>query len=655
MHFGRWGKEDYVRPVSKVKGLRKAELHEPLTTEEHIRLLKVYPAGWPNQLITDEDAKDRDPMVRCDSYQISLDRLKTDGLPLYCALSYEWGKGRPCRVINCGAKMRKIQSNLFDALVWIRRVDKPMLLWVDRLCIRQDDDVEKSAQVQRMYKIYEQAHVMHWLGHHNGLDDAEAMLRVAERLNCLCSGVKELDKPARDVIMQRWQQMGHSVDKVKSVPWVAMLRVLSRPYFRRLWIFQECVFGKSHECRIGLYDFDMLLLVAVEWVSYSILGGALDVIFWKELGTEEANELILDYPRLQTAVISSRNPWINQPYEIAEWHQLSECSDPRDHVYGLASLFHSPRPYPVDYTLRVQRVYTDFVVNCIRTTGDLAVLNAGSRRSELRAKEQRLHVTNMKYSRTLTPDLPSWCPDWAGPKTSQNPYYFRDFSASRHRHVSLVRLTDGTISLRGIQLDKVAACSKQLSTYPPGNHLRHLQDIRSAESIALRLRQYLLPSKLWKTYLDVLTAGEALNEREDLRRWLQHVPIRDQRSVGLKMLGSVWLAKCSKQIFELAHPAVPRSLSQETISVTKAVREVIWIATHRRRVFSTDNGLLGSGQEGIHVGDVVCVLYGGCAPFILRQVSNQGHYKLIGEAYVHGIMHGEAIDAGYEEKDFLLI
>ncbi|KAK5122281.1 hypothetical protein LTR85_004192 [Meristemomyces frigidus] len=66
-------------------------------------------------------------------------------------------------------------------------------------------------------------------------------------------------------------------------------------------------------------------------------------------------------------------------------------------------------------------------------------------------------------------------------------------------------------------------------------------------------------------------------------------------------------------------------------------------------MFSTDNGYLGTGPEGLYVGDVVCVLYGGNVPYILRKVGNQGHYKFIGDAYVPGIMHGEAMNAGFQE------
>jgi hypothetical protein len=65
-------------------------------------------------------------------------------------------------------------------------------------------------------------------------------------------------------------------------------------------------------------------------------------------------------------------------------------------------------------------------------------------------------------------------------------------------------------------------------------------------------------------------------------------------------------------------------------------------ASTRRRFFRTGEGYYGIGPLIIKEGDVVCVLLGGRTPFILRRVGDD--YSLVGECYVHGFMHGEAID-----------
>lgn len=63
-----------------------------------------------------------------------------------------------------------------------------------------------------------------------------------------------------------------------------------------------------------------------------------------------------------------------------------------------------------------------------------------------------------------------------------------------------------------------------------------------------------------------------------------------------------------------------------------------------RDLFITDQGNLGLGPSSLEVGDEVWILTGMNVPLILRSVDGKGHYRLIGETYVHGIMHGEAAE-----------
>ena len=72
-----------------------------------------------------------------------------------------------------------------------------------------------------------------------------------------------------------------------------------------------------------------------------------------------------------------------------------------------------------------------------------------------------------------------------------------------------------------------------------------------------------------------------------------------------------------------------------------------------RRLFKTDQGWIGLAPENCRVGDEIHVLLGSPAPFILRQsmktgqVSSARHaYTIVGNAYVHEIMLGEAFKDG---------
>ena len=71
-------------------------------------------------------------------------------------------------------------------------------------------------------------------------------------------------------------------------------------------------------------------------------------------------------------------------------------------------------------------------------------------------------------------------------------------------------------------------------------------------------------------------------------------------------------------------------------------------ASSGRRLFRTRQNMLGLGPLSLQAGDEVCILASGQVPHVLRK-QNNGHYVLVGEAYVHGFMHGEAF-ATHERK-----
>ena len=67
----------------------------------------------------------------------------------------------------------------------------------------------------------------------------------------------------------------------------------------------------------------------------------------------------------------------------------------------------------------------------------------------------------------------------------------------------------------------------------------------------------------------------------------------------------------------------------------------------RRKFIITKAGRMGWTPDTAQRGDPIFILKGGCVPFILRSASaaNEVHscptYILVGESYVHGLMHGE--------------
>jgi hypothetical protein len=79
-------------------------------------------------------------------------------------------------------------------------------------------------------------------------------------------------------------------------------------------------------------------------------------------------------------------------------------------------------------------------------------------------------------------------------------------------------------------------------------------------------------------------------------------------------------------------------------------------ASHRKNLqrmfFITEHGSFGLGPLSIQCNDIVVILFGGQAPFILRPTDVDGEYHFIGDCYVDGIMHGEHIEKLKAEGKF---
>ncbi|KAK7696856.1 hypothetical protein SLS64_014141 [Diaporthe eres] len=95
------------------------------------------------------------------------------------------------------------------------------------------------------------------------------------------------------------------------------------------------------------------------------------------------------------------------------------------------------------------------------------------------------------------------------------------------------------------------------------------------------------------------------------------------------------------QAGEAAGTASPGILDPDVQRYAETLRRV----TRRRRFFATKGGRIGLGPAHTEAGDAVAVAFYCPTPYILRRRGGEGEgrWGLVGEAYVHGIMYGEAL------------
>ncbi|KAN0099122.1 Heterokaryon incompatibility protein (HET) domain containing protein [Hyaloscypha variabilis] len=135
--------------------------YKPLDRKKHeIRIIILYPGC--------------DGPIQCSLAAVSLDDAEE-----YEALSYTWGDVNQQTFIIVDGVDHAITVNAAIALWHLRRKQSSRNLWIDTLCINQQDDEERIHQVQLMKHIYSKAsNVLAWLG--PSFDDSDFAMDLIE-------------------------------------------------------------------------------------------------------------------------------------------------------------------------------------------------------------------------------------------------------------------------------------------------------------------------------------------------------------------------------------------------------------------------------------------------------------------------------------------
>lgn len=180
----------------------------------------------------------------------------------YLALSYTWKLDdiaaepveRPaCPIVMIGGYGLPIGHSLFDFLEQFCRrkgklaqKSKSKLLWIDAVCINQQDFVERASQVAFMRKIYESAtEVVVWLGRHDSYSRAvipliDLLTKINfNRTTTNFDGLHYQSRTDSDFYEQNQMKPLSETDHLN------MCSFYSRSWFHRLWTMQELVVAKA--------------------------------------------------------------------------------------------------------------------------------------------------------------------------------------------------------------------------------------------------------------------------------------------------------------------------------------------------------------------------------------------------------------------------
>lgn len=191
-------------------------------------------AQWPQNIDYRPLTSDKQTRVLRVQYDAALRRLSgtlqvidLNSKPQYDALSYYWGPpGGRRKLIHIDGEAVLISPSLY---AFLRRygTKSEQTVWVDALCINQNDVEERNQQVSIMDSIYRGAAVVHvWLG--KGDSDTDLALTCCQRWHQ--TERLESEKPLKTA----------DVERIAS----SLLQIATRPYWRRVWIVQEVALAR---------------------------------------------------------------------------------------------------------------------------------------------------------------------------------------------------------------------------------------------------------------------------------------------------------------------------------------------------------------------------------------------------------------------------
>ncbi|KAI1872366.1 uncharacterized protein JN550_004085 [Neoarthrinium moseri] len=374
--------------------------------DSQVRLLRLAPG-------------DQGDPLRCALKPVDLRRIAhvADGRRpayKYQALSYAWGDEEPTENLminvepnpqviddvfrqslqddlrNKAVGLLKIRPNLMQALVRLRAKKEAIWLWVDAICINQEDELEKNHQLTKMPTVFGNAwSVAIWIGHDSDPTAQDmAMKFIPTILNLtLLDRLLARSKPEEATLKY----------------WVAFAALLRRPWFSRRWVIQEVAFAKRAALRCGDNIVNWLDFVDAVELFFRKLNRIRALYSASELSKQRPDALNRVESAGALALLQASNGVLRKGANGAVLDRLwrlealvmrftsFETTDPRDTVYALMSL---ASDVPIDsngaeghsdeteghQTLISQYhrdpvdTFIDFVKSCIETSGSLDVI-----------------------------------------------------------------------------------------------------------------------------------------------------------------------------------------------------------------------------------------------------------------------------------------
>lgn len=517
-------------------------------------------------------------------------------------------------------------------------------LWVDAVCIDQSDTMERSRQVEIMQEIYMSAkQVIVWLGEESAQDSLalNSLNQLKNRLGLLRPLVRL--GWYRDKKAGRAFSGGADRSILIDIEYEHLISLLYRDWFHRTWVIQEVASAREAIVLCGGHK--------LRWETFAAVYMRLGDHFFSvsQSGSQTARHALENISAIENARRSRSGALFMPLFHILLATSSSQCVDPRDKIYavkGLAKDWMHKRGLEKNYTASFETLFKKFAIADVNRNLNLRILSCPSERDE----ESKVA-------------LPSWTPDWrkidnAHPFVRYSEY--TKFRASNEMKAEAWHSHDqNVLHVRGKWVDSVAVLGPQSSFTKTidvfeinerkiaeiGESFKWLQE---CETLASNREGFITPERqeeLGQTLTCGLTGDGLPAPKHYSKYFLSYMKF--MATARKRFADFLLKARSSPDGFKGLIEAIPgfetHRLIEESISK--------WAST--RRFCQTTSGALACVPKSARNGDIICILFGGEVPYLLRP-RGPGFFRVIGECYVHGIMHGEGLSHDTEVVEFRL-
>ena len=557
------------------------------------------------------------PHIHCKMHVIDLEDthslLSSGRYGKYEALSYTWQSQASSDYVICNGKVLHVPQILYDALRTLRRATTSRLLWIDQLCINQQDVSERSRQVRLMRLIYNRADlVIAWLGPEDAYTAAAFQLVQTIFTKHISPDVSLDAEP--EAIWDKEEMDAMGLPHFPSFAWEALARLFERPYFRRTWVVQEVVVASDAIIRCGSFT--------ISWESVEYIARSLLATGWiRALKKVYGSNCIPNYVQTISNIKASFSELKGGPgiplSILLNASRRFGATDPRDKAIALVGLadhrsLGSSATAVLDYSKSVEDLYIEVTGRLMKRERSLNLL------SSVEDIVDRVFM-----------HLPSWVPNYS--------IWQRHTilgSSIRVPHLNFHAAGNSPVVARWQTGSRILGldgfCYDVIETVSTNSLDRQTEDINVVlEWLYLTeplIRRGFRIEGFWRALIGERKKSDFPGPEQygtSFDSYLSHAKAHQQGDT---------------QVLDTRR-------HQDSSSITNPLVEQAtlgYVAPHRK-FFTTTKGLIGLGPRSMCTGDIICIMSGGRVPYVLREEKH--HHRLIGEAYVHGLMEGQAVNA----------